>query len=42
MLHANARMQTDETFAALVILAVLALLLRFLADRLAQQLIQWN
>ena len=42
MLHANARMQTDETFAALVILAILALLLRGLADRVARYLTQWN
>lgn len=41
MLQANARMQTDLVFAALVILAALTLLLRFLADELAPCLAPW-
>ncbi|MEZ5839223.1 MAG: ABC transporter permease [Hyphomicrobiales bacterium] len=34
MLHANARMQTDVVFAALAVLAMLALFFRFAVDRL--------
>ncbi len=36
MLHANARMQTDVEFAALAVLAALALIFRFAVDRLAR------
>ncbi|MEC5325543.1 ABC transporter permease [Aurantimonas sp. A3-2-R12] len=41
MLQANARMQTDILFAALLILAVLTLALRFLVDELAGLLVPW-
>lgn len=41
MLHANARMQTDLMFAALLILLCLALLLYFLIDRLLKRLVPW-
>jgi putative hydroxymethylpyrimidine transport system permease protein len=41
MTQANARMQTDRLFAALVILAVAALLLRALVDLLARPLVAW-
>lgn len=41
MLQANARMQTDIVFAALVILSVLTLVLRYLADELAGLLVPW-
>jgi putative hydroxymethylpyrimidine transport system permease protein len=42
MLHANARMQGDLLFAALLLLAALALALRFLVDRLARRLAPWQ
>lgn len=42
MLNANARMQIDVMFAALVVLAVLALLLYFLTDRLCRWLLPWS
>ncbi len=42
MLHANARMQTDLMFAALVLLAVIALALYFGVDRLMSHLVFWQ
>jgi len=42
MLHANGRMQIDRMFAALVVLACLALLLSFVVDRLLARLIFWE
>jgi putative hydroxymethylpyrimidine transport system permease protein len=41
MLQANARMQTDTLFAALIILAALTIVLRFLVDALARRLTPW-
>ncbi|MEF2074484.1 ABC transporter permease [Consotaella aegiceratis] len=41
MIQANARMQTDILFAALLILAVLTLALRFLVDELGGLLVPW-
>ncbi|MCZ0310192.1 ABC transporter permease, partial [Escherichia coli] len=41
MLQANARMQTDTLFAALIILAVLTIVLRFLVDAFAARLTPW-
>lgn len=41
MLHANARMQTDLMFAALLILLCLALTLYFLTDRWLKRLVPW-
>ncbi len=41
MLHANARMQIDTMFAALVVLAALALVLYFVVDVGLQRLIFW-
>lgn len=42
MLHANARMQIDLVFAALLILALLALGLWFALDRLLARLVYWQ
>lgn len=42
MLHANARLQTDTLFAALFLLALLALLVRAVVDRLADRLVRWQ
>jgi len=42
MLHANARLQTDTLFAALILLAVLALVLRALVDRIVDTLVPWQ
>jgi len=42
MLHANGRMQTDLMFAALAVLAALALLLYFAVDRLIRRLTPWQ
>jgi putative hydroxymethylpyrimidine transport system permease protein len=42
MLHANARMQVDLMFAALLVLAVMALLLWFAADRAGRALARWQ
>lgn len=42
MLHANARLQTDTLFAALITLAVLALLVRLAVDRLVNALVPWQ
>jgi putative hydroxymethylpyrimidine transport system permease protein len=41
MIQANARMQTDTVFAAMVILAILTLTLRLLIDRLTTGLAPW-
>ena len=41
MLHANARMQTDLMFAALIILAVLVIVLRSFTETLTRQLVFW-
>lgn len=41
MLQSNARMQTAEVFAALAILAVLALALRTLLDAISARLVPW-
>jgi putative hydroxymethylpyrimidine transport system permease protein len=42
MLQANARMETDLMFAALALLAALALFVRFLVDRLCRALSPWQ
>lgn len=42
MLHANARMQVDLMFAALLVLALLALALYFAVDRLGRALAPWQ
>ncbi|WP_432787101.1 Riboflavin transport system permease protein RibX [Oligella sp. MSHR50489EDL] len=42
MLHANARMQVDTVFAALIVLACLSLLLYFGVDYLLRRLIYWK
>ena len=42
MLHANARMQTDLMFAALALLAAMALVLYFSVDRLLTRLVYWQ
>lgn len=42
MLHANARMQTDLMFAALALLAAMALALYFGMDRLLMRLVYWH
>ncbi|MEO1201037.1 MAG: ABC transporter permease [Pseudomonadota bacterium] len=41
MLQANARMQTDHVFASLIVLGLLAVLLRWIADRAARWLAPW-
>ena len=41
MLNANARMQTDTAFAALFILALLAVLLWQVVDRLLKRVLYW-
>jgi putative hydroxymethylpyrimidine transport system permease protein len=41
MLHANARMQTDLMFAALFVLAILAIALYFAVDRLLTRALPW-
>lgn len=41
MVQANARMQTDTVFAAMVILALLTVCLRLAVDRLTAQLVPW-
>jgi putative hydroxymethylpyrimidine transport system permease protein len=41
MVQANARMQTDMLFAAMVILALFTVLLRLAVDRLTQGLAPW-
>ena len=42
MLQANARMQVDLMFAALLVLAVMALLLWFAADHAGRALARWQ
>ncbi|NVK41935.1 MAG: ABC transporter permease [Oceanospirillaceae bacterium] len=42
MLHANARMQVDLMFAALLVLALMAVGLYFLIDRLLKRLMPWQ
>ncbi len=41
MLHANARVQTDLMFAALFLLAAMAVILRFAVERLTRDLVSW-
>ena len=42
MLHANARMQVDLMFAALLILAAMALALYAAVDGLTRRLVRWQ
>ena len=42
MLHANARMQIDIMFAALAVLAMVALALYFLIDRAMIKIVYWH
>ncbi|MEP1934161.1 MAG: ABC transporter permease [Roseibium sp.] len=42
MLQSNARMQTDVMFAALILLAIMVLTLRFTVDRLTRFLVPWQ
>ena len=42
MLHANGRMQTDLMFAALIVLAGLALTVYFVIDHLLRRLVHWS
>ena len=42
MLHANGRMQTDLMFAALLVLAVMALALYFTVDAAMRRLVHWS
>jgi putative hydroxymethylpyrimidine transport system permease protein len=42
MLHANARMQVDLMFAALIVLAALALTLWLVVDRAGRALVRWQ
>lgn len=42
MLHANARMQIDVMFAALAVLAMVALMLYFLVDRTMFKMVYWH
>jgi putative hydroxymethylpyrimidine transport system permease protein len=42
MLHANGRSQTDVMFAALLVLALMALALWFTVDRLLRRAIPWQ
>ena len=42
MLHANARMQIDIMFAALVVLATVALTLYFTVDRAMIKIVYWQ
>ena len=42
MLHANARLQVDLMFAALLVLAVFAVCLYFAIDRSLRRLISWQ
>ncbi len=42
MLHANARMQVDLMFAALIVLAAMALLLWLAVDRAGRALVRWQ
>lgn len=42
MLQSNARMQTDVMFAALILLALMVLALRFSVDHLTRRLVPWQ
>lgn len=42
MLHANARMQTDAMFAALALIAIIALVLYFSVDKLMNIIVFWQ
>jgi putative hydroxymethylpyrimidine transport system permease protein len=42
MLQANARVQVDLMFAALLVLAAMALLLHAAVDRLTRRLVRWQ
>ena len=42
MLHANARMQTDKMFAALLVLALMSLSIYFIVDRSVAKLVFWE
>ena len=42
MLHANARMQTDTMFAALLLLVTVALILYFVVDRVMNKIVYWQ
>jgi putative hydroxymethylpyrimidine transport system permease protein len=42
MLHANARMQTDAMFAALTLIAIMALALYFFVDKLMTKIVFWQ
>jgi putative hydroxymethylpyrimidine transport system permease protein len=42
MLHANARMQIDVMFAALLVLAAMAVMLFFVVDRIVRRLVPWQ
>lgn len=42
MVHANGRMQTDLMFAALLVLAVMALALYFTVDAVLRRLVHWS
>ena len=42
MVYANARMQTDEMFAALVVLVVMALILFYTVDIIVKKYIHWQ
>ncbi len=41
MIQANARMQADQLFAAMLVLALFSVLLRLLVDRLTASLAPW-
>jgi putative hydroxymethylpyrimidine transport system permease protein len=41
MLHANARMQTETTFAAVFLIAAMAVALKLLVDDLTRRLVPW-
>ena len=41
MIQANARMQTDTVFAALILLALMAVCLRLIVDRITRRLVFW-
>ena len=42
MLHANGRMQIDLLFAALVVLAAMAIALYYGLDAILRRLVQWQ
>lgn len=42
MLHANARMQIDLMFAALIVLTVMSLILYFTLDRVLRHTLAWQ